>query len=206
MGVVEMLHQVQLEPLLFPRCKFTAQVEQRLVRRTVLSKISLRSLKQARQESRRPPISISPKRDEPGKTRAFAAQSIKNPGTKAGTNQGQIPRVHQRGSRTVGRHIGGHRANHAQLVRQRPQVRENFAQLQTALPALGEIKRGREPNPRISRQRLVTKPGQFWLGIEGVQMTGCPAGKNVDDTLRFGRQGRLARGQRGRDFRSGCFI
>jgi hypothetical protein len=93
--------------------------------------------------------------------------------------------------------VSNHRTDHAQFIRDGSQFRENLAQFESTLSALGKLEGRRKRNAGITGQLLVPKFGQLRLRIERIEMAGSTSGENMNDMPGFRGDGWLSREQRG---------
>src|SRR6266496_5277887 len=97
--------------------------------------------------------------------------------------------------------VGVHRAHDAEIVDTAAYIRENLADLDSALAVFLKFERrwksrtGTALRLQGDRNRFACKPGKRGLRIEGVDVRGAPIHEQVQNALRFGRQRRLLRGK-----------
>src|SRR5439155_13177132 len=101
--------------------------------------------------------------DEAGQVLVFCAQTVSNPGAQARARSHSLTRIHLQTSAGMIHIVGYHRADDAQAIGARANVRKQFAYVESRLPALGELP-GRSQQVALLtkielRRRLAIIPG-----------------------------------------------
>ncbi len=205
MLLVERRQQIELPALLFGRNHLLVDVLDQSVDVGVLG-IDVGALVHARQESRLPVlrfldrVTAGTHGDESGQVLVLRAQAVGDPRSHAGANQPRLAAVHQQQRGFVVGHVGMHRADDADVVDVFGRASKQFAHLDAALPMLLKLVGRGERGARLSlggqiEGQLLSVPlGQFWLGVERVDVRRPSVHEQVDDAFRLGGiVGRLRR-------------
>ena len=153
----------------------------------------------ARQEARAP--ELGPLKDRGGadhhegrQVLVLRPQAVDEPRAEARPREGLLARVHLEGRPGVVDVVGDHRADHAEVVDVRRQVRQELAHLGPALAVFRELPRGGQQVARLDaleprlleRERLAVHRGHLRLGIEQVDVR-RPARHVEEDAALRGR-------------------
>ena len=146
-------------------------------------------------------------RDKTGHVLIQAAESIRDPRTKAGPDLPGLAAIHQQQRRLVIRHIGAHGPDDADVVDRLGGFRKKLADLDATLPVFLELERrakraaglplGREMN----RDFLAVEFRQLGLRIERIHMRRSAVHEKLD--VAFDLRGKLRRFDRERIHRAG---
>ena len=220
--LVHLPQQVELPPLLAERRRAAADIFDHLRHRHVPDR-NARAAAPGRQKCvaprpvAAPDTAVRRQGDQGGEVLVFRAQTVDRPGSQARPHAGEVAGVHQHLGDLMHRTLRLHRADHAELVGVRGQLREQLADLHPALTVLLELE-GRllelpgEPvaadeftgglegvlavvlHHVVHLSTVVLRERGFW--VEGVDLRGAALAEDLDHPLRPGGEVRLAGRQR----------
>ena len=176
----------------------------------IAARLKLDALKPARQHAARPlagrdrleaVFALRVEHDEAGQVLRLGPEPIEQPRTHAGPALDDRAGVHERVRGVVVDLLGLHRADHAEVVRDTPDVREKFAHLRAGLTVLFE--RGERP-ARLEHgvlqlrellafgerfgKRLTVEFLEFRFPVEGLKLRRAAGHAEEDHALCFHRQ------------------
>ena len=141
--------------------------------------------------------------DEARQVLVLRPQPIREPGAERRPARQSVPAIHHEQRRPVIPVVGVHRADDADVVDVRANLRKNLADLDAALSALLEFEWRAHQVPRRAvgfdlrtGHRLAIVLDQHGLGVESVHLRHAAVQKQKDDTFGFGRKMRLLHRQR----------
>jgi hypothetical protein len=121
----------------------------------------------------------------------LAAQAVRDPRSHRRPVQAALAAVHQAQRRLMIRHVGVHRADHAEIVGESADFFEHLAHFKPALAAFGEFERrfetraGRALRFEHVRQRLAVVLVQHRLRVERIDVRGAAVHEEMHHALRL---------------------
>ena len=207
-GAVELGQEVELAALGGPGKSAVADVLDELFRGPS-GRVDVAALIDPGQEAALPVLrlldgeSVRAQGDEARKVLVLGPEPVGDPGAHRRADLAGLPAVHQQERGLVVRHVGLHRADHAEVVGVLGGALEELADLESA-PAVSAPGEGRTEGGAgaplrgdvIAGKGLAVILVQRGLAVEGVDVRRPAVGEDVDDALGLGGERGGARGER----------
>ena len=190
---VERLHQIELLALGLGSQLVVAQVADHTVR-VRFGMVEVRALVLGRQETRAPQVTAPRTRTEHDESRqvtVLGPEAVRDPSAERGPSRGDVARMDEIARRRVRRVERVHRTDHAQIVDNRSEVGQQFADLNSTLAVALELERRRQQSSghalsaQVGRLRPLAGVGQQrGLRIEHVHVRRAASHEQENDLLR----------------------